>query len=292
MGDDYFFIQYTNGFKNDPEFRQAAMSSLIITVLPAVDTTLSLFQKRDKMTISARSIGLTLMERVMFICGVACYATICFAPLLTESPRHLNFIFWGFENLSAILTINPILSFLCRCSALDKRIAIVIGLLVNCTGFFNSLMFAVDPMSPAMLALGQTCRITIALAAGIFMIVCLVSMARTYFLSSWKGRVHDSLGAQEDMADDRFRTGVICVHMISLSVNLCLAAIWCVLFYSHHLAIISFKALMPSGFSIPIPAFVCAVGLSFKYSNFYYYSLISFSRSAGIGLTHWLSHWE
>lgn len=229
MGDDVSFSQYTSGFKYDADFRQAAIASLIITILPVADWLLCLIQEKDKMAASRpgqSSIGLSQLERVMFIIGIACHSTICFQPLLNESPRHLNFTYWGFENLSTILTVASILSFLCRCSALNHRIAMVIGLLVCCTGFFNSLMFTVDPGSFAMLVLGQTCRIAIAVAAGVFVLVCMVSIFKTVFGSSWSGKEHDSLGAQEQIADDRFRTGVISVHMLSLCANLCLCAVW------------------------------------------------------------------
>ena len=121
--DDYIFID-----SKDSYFRQAAISCLIICLVPSCDLLIEWMNPQWAYTVEQRiarkkcedasndsSIRMNKFERTMFILGVITIGGNAAFPAVFDDPQAL-LIYYGFANLSTPCIMGPILSMLCRVS--------------------------------------------------------------------------------------------------------------------------------------------------------------------------------
>jgi len=231
--DDYAYISSYNSI---PLFNQAAISPLMICVLPAMDVLIDLlpvnwFFFAERTVVDSKDmpdvVRLTAQERVLFIIGLLSMSEVVF-PAVVNSGNQAN-IFFCFENVSTIFTILPIISFLCRTSsAFTPLNSFLISLLVCIGSLISSCAITLPATSTNQITLLS--RVVCGLmdtAAGLFFIVCCISMTK-YFMQARPRLSDNRIGwkDKEDINEQRFRTFVVASHMFTTLVELILNGVW------------------------------------------------------------------
>jgi hypothetical protein len=246
-GDDYLRpSQY------DPFLRQAAISALIICLIPGADTLLDCIlpswlgsdlmdeAKTPQFEHNTNStVRLSLSERIMFIIGTVCFCSISF-PAMIDSGENYSMIYIGFGNCSTIFTIVPVLSLLNRyCTVMNSFWTTVLQLLVCMASFLGSVAVTVDSASPAYADINLAASWCIGIAAIIFTVICIYCFVQTVFWYRERSaffaidstlKTSDSLKHKEvDMRtynEERFHNFVLGTHMLTAYINITLNSVW------------------------------------------------------------------
>ena len=231
--DDYAYI---SSYNTIPLFNQAAISPLMICVLPAMDVLIDLlpghwFFFTERTVVDSKDmpdvVRLTVQERVLFIIGLLAMSEVVF-PAVVHSGNQAN-IFFCFENVSTIFTILPIISFLCRTSSVFTPLNTILISLIVCIGSLISscgIIFPATATNEITLLSTVVCGL-MDTAAGLFFIICCISMTK-YFMQA-KPRLSDTrIGwkDKEEINEERFRTFVVASHMFTTFVELTLNGVW------------------------------------------------------------------
>ena len=231
--DDYAYISSYNSI---PLFNQAAISPLMICVLPAMDLLIDLLPVHwlffaERTVVDSKDmpdvVRLTAQERVLFIFGLLSMSEVVF-PAVVNSGNQAN-IFFCFENVSTILTILPIISFLCRTSSVFTPLNTILISLIVCIGsLISSYGITIPATSTKQIALVSTvvCGM-MDTAAGLFFISCCISMTK-YFMQARPRLSDNRIGwkDKEEINEERFRTFVVASHMFTTLVELILNGVW------------------------------------------------------------------
>ena len=231
--DDYTYISSYNSI---PLFNQAAISPLMICVLPAMDVLIDLlpvhwFFFTERTVVDSKDmpdvVRLTVQERVLFIIGLLCMSEVVF-PAVVHSGNQAN-IFFCFENVSTILTILPIISFLCRTSSVFTPTNTIIISLIVCIGSLISSCGIVFPATATteIAFLSKVVCVLMDIAAGLFFIICCISTTK-FFMHAGPGVGDNRISwkDKEEINEERFRTFVVASHMFTTMVELILNGVW------------------------------------------------------------------
>ena len=115
---------YLIGYSRDPFFREAAISGLIMALVPGADlmvefvSRLSVMMSEDdrrerRMEMMQGSVRMTMVERALFILGTVTLAGNIEFPAVFQSPN-MGVIYWSTSNLSTIAMLIPCVMFLHR----------------------------------------------------------------------------------------------------------------------------------------------------------------------------------
>jgi hypothetical protein len=175
------------------------------------------------------SIRMTETEWLFFLIGMLCMSSSVFDAVL-KSPDRIT-IYLCFENCSTILTICPLLSFLCRrASTWTPLRCMGITGVVCLASFLSSVLVCFDPASTAYTSLGVSSSCLVDCAAGLYLLVSLLSMYNTWVWERQQlvetATSADSKRAHEDLKQKRFNHFVVAIHMATIFFNLVLNAVW------------------------------------------------------------------
>jgi hypothetical protein len=200
---------------------------------------------------------LTHLEKFLFIIGSICFATIAFKPVAEN--EYSGLIYNAFLNASTMLTICPLLSYLSRCSPTWTPLRCIIIELLSCLGCLLSALSGIinNPN------LGVACNVLITVSCGFFFVLSLLSAWDTFrqkasgasvsmnstssevdtfrrkkstsikhqdFQQSQKHQKHprnkNDHSISAELSEQRFRDGVVGVHVITALFYQILTSVW------------------------------------------------------------------
>ena len=175
--DQYYFTS----FNKDPFFVAAESATLMISVIPALDLLIDLvpltwFFLGEREMANANKVNvirMRLVERALFICGLVACSVGSF-PGVRESGIQVE-IFLCAENIGTILTIVPVIAFLCRCSTVCTPICTTLISTIVCTASLLSSVALVIDEGPAE-TVGVACCVLVDIAAGLFFLMVCMSL--------------------------------------------------------------------------------------------------------------------
>ena len=258
-----FIIQSSNDdymatASQDCYFRQAAISCLIICVVPAVDLMIewraSIFgglqasNKKSYQAINSSSVAssmrLTLVERTMFIIGIITIGGNASFPAVFQAPNSLQ-IYYGFSNCSTIMIICPILSYLCRVSPSWSPLRASLVASIVCVTQLISSLGVIDSYSRSYSLLDGLARLPSILSfvsMGIFFWISILAMLDMFPLykkttltngkqdEASQGQSHSNATSDSvdtsDLVGKSFRYFVISMHMLSAMIVLIVSCAW------------------------------------------------------------------
>ena len=239
VGDDY-----TANFSNSI-ILEASSASIVICVLPGLDLLLDILldavptgkskhaSNNEVSTISV-AIKLTNTEKFLFIIGVMSYSITIYSPfqeLNSKSPAVAGNIFVSIGNVSAILTICPIMSLLYRVSTTWNSFTVMSISLMTCMSSFASSVCALYPSgSTANYALFLAASVLINLATLHFCITCCLSAFFSYKAMSsnipLNGFFSDSLANYEALKTQIIRNYAIAAHLVATFIAMSVNSVW------------------------------------------------------------------
>ena len=183
--DDY---AYLTGFLDVPIFNQAAISLLVIVMIPGIDILMdmlpsSLFSSIAWYDMKLHMVGnevsgMTKVEHFLFIIGMICMSSSSWKSV-TDSDDTLE-LYVCFQNCSTILTSCPLLSFLVRRSSTwSPFMCIFITLLVSFGPFLSSLSLCFEPTSVLVAHMNVSSHVIIILSAGLCLLNTLWSLYKS-----------------------------------------------------------------------------------------------------------------
>jgi hypothetical protein len=182
--DDYIAV-----FQNDPQFRQAALSCLIVAIPSCLDLLLDLIPSawlfpgdyQVKLRSSSSSIfQLNLVERLLFVIGVASLAALSVNAQGSKFPPTV--LFSCFANCNTILTIGPILSLFTRTAPTWHPVmTILLTCMVGAASFLNAFVSALTSKSMSMISdITLSSKIILNVASGLYVLMCVLAMINTF----------------------------------------------------------------------------------------------------------------
>ena len=239
IGDDY-----TANFNSNPTILQVSYASLIICILPGLDLLMDIvpsiiffefkYNASENLSPISTAVRLSKIEKLLFLVGVLSYSVVIYAPfqnLNLTSPSGAGNIFLGFENVSTILTICPIMSLLYRVSTVWTS---SITLSVSFCTCMSSLLSSVCALYPTDTQTYDTIFISscilINVATFIYTVACCLSLYSTFKWHTSKesggGGYSDSLAHQDAINEQNFRNNVMAAHMTATFIEMVVNSVW------------------------------------------------------------------
>lgn len=224
---------------------QVSYASLVVCILPGLDYLLdvvpisllegNILSSKKESSIST-GVRMSKIEKGLFFLGVLSYSIVffpSFQKLSSSSPADAGKLFLGFENMSTILTICPIMSLLYRVSTTwNATFAVSISLSICFTSFFSSLS--------AIFPLGSTTYENIFIAAGVCMnigtliysVACGLSLYRTikWWLTMKPNNEESPEENKRAITEQKFRNVFTAAHILATLIQMVVNSIWyCIL---------------------------------------------------------------
>ena len=232
---------YNSSLSDNSKILQVSYASLLVCILPGLDYILDLVPISligDKILISEKessistAVRMSKIEKLFFFLGVLSYSAVVFPPFQKYSalyPADAGKLFLGFENMSTILTICPIMSLLYRVSTTwNATFAVSISLSICLTSFFSSLS--------EIYPLGSTTRGHLFITAGvcmnigtlIYFVVCGLSTYRTikWWLSTKPQNEDSPEENRRAITEQKFRNVFTAAHISATSIQMVINSIW------------------------------------------------------------------
>lgn len=170
-------------------YREAALSSLLITIPSAIDVTMDIFlhfvglsstkcfdfgTSRSVKHISSASsvLRLSSMERSAFIVGIACVSVFTLTTPSIEYSSNALALYFSFSNFSTIVTMCPIIFFLERCTKVWTPMRTFLAILfTNLGSVLSSISYCYLTLSNEYIALNLSAAALISAATSIFVYV-------------------------------------------------------------------------------------------------------------------------
>jgi hypothetical protein len=240
--DDYIF-----NFEKDPSFRQATLSCLIITIPSFLDLTLDLIPStinnwlvaedrhlRSERLSMRNAFHMNLIEKGLFVIGVAGLAAISIHPWSTDFPPTALFI--CFSNFNTVLTICPILSFLTRCApSWNPIVTLFMASLVGAAGILSSYTFTLPADNPRMSTLLYAANISFNVSSSVYVLMCLLSLFNTFvrkvrYEDDERNHLQSSdtnnSRVQRSISESRLRDLVIAAHVLATLAQFVVNSVW------------------------------------------------------------------
>jgi hypothetical protein len=256
--DDYYDNYYIVSFDQIPFFREATISTLIITLPSALDALLDMipevvvvfifgeeYHSRVK-NIDDPIFHLTLPEKLLYLVGVACLSTICFNPVLNYSATTSIYsatttLYVCFQNASTVLLLCPVLSFLTRCCPTWTPIRTLVFVTIICTAaMLSSFVSLVDPTSQTAANMSFATNVLFCICSGLYFCMMVLSAVNTFWFhqpypdgKQFRGSDSNSRLNRSAVSEERFRNIVIAAHMSTNFFDILLNTVW--YFYSYKL---------------------------------------------------------
>jgi hypothetical protein len=253
VGDDYFDYYYS--FPSDTFACEAAISTLIITLPSAFDllvdmippSMILMFIDVDRRLLQEptdkKAFHLTNLEKLLFIMGSMCMASISFTPV--ASDQNAGLIYNAFLNVSTILVICPLFSYLSRCSTTWTPLRSIFIVLLLCFGCFMCALSGVVQGS-ASSALMVACNALMTACCCLFFLGSLISWLRSLWRKNPENLTRNSCNGgginggpskdekqprvrntiKDENAEERFQDVVVAIHIITTFFYLLLTAVW------------------------------------------------------------------
>ena len=185
--------------------------------------------------------GLSEAERGMFMVGLFFTSMVVYSSKPTSISRdHMEdvaLLFESFSNVSTILTISPLISFLTRrATSIHPIVVALIAVLVNIGSFLNALSYCFDPTSALAANLVKAAGGLILGAGALYVLLCLWCLVGN---ALWERAVRagpqamgstsatsDTLHSAAAIKDARFDRLVVGVHMASILGDFAVQCIW------------------------------------------------------------------
>ena len=236
--DDYIFRASKNVY-----FRQAAISCLIICLVPGCDllmewvNTTWAYTKEQKIarqkvekTADDSSVRMNKLERSMFLLGIITIGGNAAFPAVFNDPNAL-FTYYGFANLSTPCIMGSLLSMLCRVSpSWTPFRSILVQVCVCVSSLLNSLGAINTGYDVHMSTLSLTSSVLIFFAGVMFFIYALMAF-RSIYPSCFIRNTIASESIQEVQNADAivhgtFRRGVFTVYILVGLAVLIIQTVW------------------------------------------------------------------
>lgn len=238
VGDDY-----TGSFNSNTTILQASFASLIICILPGLDLLMDLIpaflfgnelNASEKLLTTSTAVRLSKAEKLLFLLGVLSYSVIIYSPFqdlnISSSSAAAN-IFLGFENVSTILTICPIMSLLNRVSPVwNSYITISISFFTCVSSILSSICALYPTTSDTYSIIFITSCLLMNLATVIYFIACCMSAYSTYLShrpsTPREVDYSDNLARKDALNEQNFRNNVIAAHMTATFIEMVVNSVW------------------------------------------------------------------
>ena len=226
--------------------RQASLNCLFITIVPVIDLLIEwmndsarrrLFGNKKKPAQSNHtggaiidsdhnSIRMTLIERTLFIIGIIFTGGCLSFPAVFESP-YMSIIYYCLTDISTVLTITPLMMFLCRVSPMFTPFKGVAVTVFACGCPVLHAISTVLQNIEDVLSISSAFQISMFVATGLF---CLVALQALKDKSTrWKRRQQEGIDhpmEAKGILSDGFRMSVVLLHMCVLFVLLVVNSLW------------------------------------------------------------------
>lgn len=179
-------------------YREAALSSLLITIPSAIDVVMDIFlylvglsstklfdfgNTRSVKHISSASsvLSLSSRERMAFIIGIACVSVFTLTTPSIEYSSSSLALYFSFSNFSTIVTMCPIIFFLERCTKVWTPLRTFIAILcTNVGSVLSSISYCYLTQSKEYMILNLTAAAFISAATSVFAYVSLICIFSSF----------------------------------------------------------------------------------------------------------------
>ena len=238
VGDDY-----TASFNSSTSILQVSFASLIICILPGLDLLMDIIPAlfltteivaSENLSSKSTAVRLCKAEKLLFLLGVLSYSVVIYSPFqdlnISSSSAAAN-IFLGFENVSTILTICPIMSLLNRVSPVwNSYITISISFFTCVSSILSSICALYPTTSDSYHIIFVTSCLLMNLATVIYFIACCMSAYSTYLShrpsTSREVDYSDNLARKDALNEQNFRNNVIAAHMTATFIEMVVNSVW------------------------------------------------------------------
>jgi hypothetical protein len=179
-------------------YREAALSSLLITIPSAIDVSMDIFlylvglsstklfdfgNSRSVKHISSASsvLRLSSRERMAFIIGIACVSVFTLTTPSTEYSSNALALYFSFSNFSTIVTMCPIIFFLERCTKVWTPMRTFLAILcTNIGSVLSSISYCYLTLSKEYIILNLTAAAFISAATTVFAYVSVICVVNSF----------------------------------------------------------------------------------------------------------------
>jgi hypothetical protein len=249
--DDYYDNYYIVSFDQIPIFREATISTLIITLPSAMDAVLDMIPDAIVVCIFGEEyhsraknntdpvFHLTLPEKWLYLVGVVCLSTICFDPVLNYSATTSVYsattnLFACFQNASTVLMLCPVLSFLTRCCPTFTPIRSLFLVALICTAtLLNVFAWLVEKTSLTAANMFFATNVLFSICSGLYFCMMILSAVNTFWFHQpypdderlYNNDSNSRLN-RRTIAEVRYRNIAIAAHMATNFFDLILNTVW------------------------------------------------------------------
>ena len=220
---------------------QVSYASLVVCILPGLDYLLdavpiSLFESNilssKKESSISTGVRMSKIEKGLFFLGVLSYSIVfipSFQKLSSSSPADAGKLFLGFENMSTILTICPIMSLLYRVSTTwNATFAVSISLSICFTSFFSSLSAIFPRESTTYENIFIAAGVCMNIATLIYFVACGLFLYRTikWWLTVKPKNEESSEENKRAITEQKFLNVFAGAHILTTLIQMVVNSIW------------------------------------------------------------------
>ena len=232
-----------DGVRNSYEYRVSAVGTLILIVPTSMDIILDLIFiflnhiaakysiTLKKPTIPIIIVRLTVIERSLFVLGVAMQCVVALTP---SDARNLLILYRCANNCSTVLTISPILMFLQRCTVTySSMVTVSVALSTALGAAINSMSYCYNPNSDESRRTFFIGGAFYKIAAIIYILVCVLCIS-IYLNQKSRETLHKRSGLHPQgglkkeikVVDEMYENYIPAAHIFSGIMFVILNATW------------------------------------------------------------------